>query len=450
MKPSQGPRQGGIRSLTRREFIWLTSMATAGLAVGCATNPVTGKSQLMLISENQEISMDKQYSPHQFSADYGPVQDEALNQYLQQTGKAMAAHTHRPQMPYSFRAVNATYVNAYAFPGGSIAATRGILLSLENEAELAALLGHELGHVNARHSAERMSKGALTQLLAVGAAAAVSTQGEEWGQVAQVIGMIGGSALLAKYSRDNEREADALGMEYMTRGHYSPQGMVDLMDMLKGMSKHKSGLSQTLFATHPMSDERYRTAVGRAQSGYAAAQQNPIYRERYMDMTANLRKKKDAIENMQKAEIALGQKKYPQAEDHLQQALKQAPDDYAGLVMMSKCLLAQNKPLPAKRFSDKAKQVYPQEAQAHQISGVVAIRQRAFGAALEDFNRYDKLLPGNPRSAYLKGRALEGMQRRQPAAQEYYRYLQQVNRGDSAKHAYQRLVQWGYIKPKAQ
>ena len=87
------PRVG--KPLTRRKFIWLTSMSAAGLVAGCATNPVTGKSQLMLMSENQEISMDKKYSPHQFSKDYGPVQDKALNRYLQQTGKKMAARTHR-------------------------------------------------------------------------------------------------------------------------------------------------------------------------------------------------------------------------------------------------------------------------------------------------------------------------------------------------------------------
>ena len=105
---------------------------------GCATNPVTGKQQLMLLSENQEIQIDKKNSPHQFSSDYGKVQDKALNMYINSTGKKMAARTHRTNMPYSFRAVNATYVNAYAFPGGSIAVTRGILLSLDNEAELAA------------------------------------------------------------------------------------------------------------------------------------------------------------------------------------------------------------------------------------------------------------------------------------------------------------------------
>ena len=134
-------------------------MTSGGVITGCATNPVTGKRQLMIISEDQEIAVDKENSPHQFSTDYGALQDKTLNEYIDRAGKRIAARTHRPDMPYSFRGVNATYINAYAFPGGSIACTRGILLALDNEAELAGLLGHELGHVNARHTGARMSKG---------------------------------------------------------------------------------------------------------------------------------------------------------------------------------------------------------------------------------------------------------------------------------------------------
>ncbi len=112
----------------------------------------------MLVLEEKEISIDRENSPHQFSADYGKLQDKQLDAYLSRTGKNIAANTHRFQMPYSINGVNATYVNAYAFPGGTIGFTRGILLSLQSEAELAALVGHELGHVNARHTAAIMSR----------------------------------------------------------------------------------------------------------------------------------------------------------------------------------------------------------------------------------------------------------------------------------------------------
>jgi len=109
---------------SRREFLKLSALASAGFLAGCAINPVTGEKQMMLVSEQWEIQVDRQNSPHQFSTDYGILQDKTLNRYIQQVGLSMIPHTHRPQMPYSFQGVNATYINAYAFPGGSIAATR--------------------------------------------------------------------------------------------------------------------------------------------------------------------------------------------------------------------------------------------------------------------------------------------------------------------------------------
>ena len=267
-------------TMTRRKFLWLTSLSAAGVVIGCATNPVTGKSQLMLVSESQEKQIDKEHSPHQFSADYGISQDRNLNRYINRTGKNIATRSHRPDMPYSFNCVNATYINAYAFPGGSIATTRGILLTLDNEAELAALLGHELGHVNARHTAEQMSKGMLIQSVVGGVAMNGESKSSTWGKLVSTLGMMGAGALLASYSRDNEREADALGIEYMTRSNYSANGMVGLMEILKGMSKHKLNAAQLLFATHPMSDERYKTAVNAVQTKYRSAQKLPLHRER--------------------------------------------------------------------------------------------------------------------------------------------------------------------------
>ncbi len=289
--------------MTRRQLLQWSAFAAAGWVVGCAINPVTGDRQLMLVSEKQEIDLDQSNSPHQFSADYGPVQDSRLNAYLNQAGRRLAALSHRPQMPYSFRAVNANYINAYAFPGGSIAATRGILLKMENEPELAALLGHELGHVNARHTAAVMSKGQLTNLVLGGVAAAAGNS--RYGQLAAQLGMLGSGALLASYSRDNERQADALGMEYMVKAGYGPNGMVGLMDILNNMSKGHQSAAELLFATHPMSSERYQTAVETARSAYAADKGKPLFRERYMDHTAGLRRMKGAIETMQKGEAAM-------------------------------------------------------------------------------------------------------------------------------------------------
>ena len=435
-------------AMNRREFLWLSSMAAAGLVAGCATNPVTGRSQLMLVSEDQEIQIDKQYSPYQFSADYGTVQDKALNDYIERTGKSIAAQTHRTHMPYNFHAVNAIYVNAYAFPGGSIACTRGILLSLENEAELAALLGHELGHVNARHTAEQMSKGMLTQAVVGGLAVAASAAGAGYGQIASQLGQVGAGALLASYSRDNERQADALGMEYMVRSGYNAQGMVGLMDVLRSMGKHKPSAIELMFATHPMSDERYATAVETAGKKYQASKNNPLHRERYMDNTARLRSQKGAIDEMQKGQKELAAKNFAVADDHLRKAIKMAPNDYTALVMMSMSQLVQKKWTVGREYAEMAQKAYPAEAQAYHLSGFAKIQTKDFEGALEEFTSYDQKLPGNPNTIFFKGYSYEGMKKYPEAGREYQRYLQLTQQGDYARHANQRLREWrarGYI-----
>ena len=195
-----------------------------------------------------------------------------------------------------------------------------------------------------------------------------------------------------------------------------------------------------------MSSERYETAVGTARSKYKAQAQQPIHRERYMDHTAGLRKIKPAIDNLQKAEGLMAKKQYGQAEALYKKALKNAPQDYAALVMMSKCQLAQKKYADAGRYSSKAKAVYPAEAQGYFLDGYANYQQKRFDKALGDFDIYDRRLAGNPNILFFKGACFEGKQNKDKAANQYVSYLKVVNEGPMAQHAYQRLVDWGYVQ----
>ena len=438
-------RQSRPRTVTRRDFIKLSSVSAGALLTGCVTNPVTGRSQLMLVSGNEEIAMDRKSSPHQLSADYGVVQDRKLNAYVHGLGLRLATLGHRPNMPYAFRAVNANYINAYAFPGGTIAATRGILIGLDNEAELAALLGHELGHVCARHTAQQMTKGIVSSTVLAGVTKYASTKDERLGSIAAGLGQVGVGVLLARYSRENEREADNLGLEYMVKAGQNPKGFVGLMDMLRSTSQHKPNVVELMFATHPMSSERYATAVKQVTTTYAGARGLPLGRERYMDNTAALRALREPIENMQKGEGAMGAGDFTQAEAHLKRAVAKAPGDYPANVLMAKCCLAQKQYAQAATYADRAVAIYPEEAQGHHIGGMAKIGAGKYGEAYNGFAAYEKLLPGNPNTVFFKGRALEGMQRREESAREYIRYLNQVREGDLAQYAHERLVQWGVV-----
>jgi predicted Zn-dependent protease len=293
-----------------------------------------------------------------------------------------------------------------------------------------------------------MSKGMLTQAVVGGLAVAAGTQGAVYGNLASQLGQFGAGALLAHYSRDNERQADALGMEYMVRAGYSAQGMVGLMDVLQSMGKHKPSAIELMFATHPMSDERYRTAVETADTKYKSAKSKPMYRERYMDNTAKLRGQKAAIDEMQKGQKEMAANNFSAADVHLRKAIKLAPNDYTALVMMSMSQLIQKKWTVGQQYAEVAQKVYPAEAQAYHLSGFAKIQLKDFEGALEEFSGYDQKLPGNPNIIFFKGYSYEGMKKYPQAGREYQHYLQFTQQGDYARHAYQRLREWsarGYI-----
>lgn len=436
---------------SRRRFLAVSAVAAGGFVAGCATDPVTGKRELMLVSEAGEIDMDRQWAPHQFSADYGAVQNTGVNAYISGVGMGMAPVTHRPQMPYNFRAVNAVAVNGYTMPAGSIALTRGLMLMMENEAQLASVLGHEMGHVSARHSAQQVTKSTVMNVVVAGATAYAERENFKYRDLAAGLGALGSNLLLARYSRDDEREADALGMEYMTRAGYNPQGMAETLAQLQKLQSSRPGAVELLFATHPMSEERCATARQRAASAYATAANRPMNRERYMDEIAPLRAVAGAVRKMQDGETAMMGKRVAAAETCFREALKEAPDDYAGLLLMAKCCYAQNRPSDALRYVKHAREAYPGEAQASHLEGMVQMKRGLLSEAVASFTEYERRLPGNPGTAYFRGLCLEGMGNRQGATAEYLRYRKLAPGGEFSTQVQSKLVEWAVLpRPSAQ
>jgi predicted Zn-dependent protease len=451
MNPCIGER-ASRGELSRRDLLWLIGVVSAPVALpvlsGCAAHPVTGERVLVGLSEQEEINIDRRQSPHQFSSDYGAVQDEPLNRYLADLNGRIAGRSHRPNLPYSCRALNANYVNAYTFPAGSIGITRGILLEMDNEAQLAGLLGHELGHVNARHSAQSVGQAMVASavLTGIGIAASASDRTSDWAPVIAIGGQLGASVLLASYSRDNEREADSLGMAYMTGAGYPASGMSELMGVLVRESREKPGLLETMFSSHPMSEERLATMNREAMGRYLASANAPVYRERYMDQTARLRQLRPAITEQQAGERAMASKRLPEAQQAFASALTRAPDDYTGLCLMAKCQIAQNRRSEAQAYLAQARRVYPTEGQAMQLSGINLLGQKRFAESQQELARYAQALPGDPNTDFLLALSHEGMQNRVAAAQYYRRYLGSVQQGDAARHAASRLKSWGVVR----
>jgi len=399
----------------------------------------------MFVSEAEERDLDRTWSPHQFSADYGPVKDAALNGYVAGVGARLVPVCHRPHMPYSFRVLNAVDVNAYTFPAGSIAVNRGLLAELGNEAELAAVLGHEIGHVCARHAGQNMTNGLLLELAVAGITAAVSVKNEKYAWLAAGLGGIGAAMLLCRYSRDDEREADELGMEYMVKGGYDPHGMAEVMETFLKLQTEKPSALDVLFATHPLSKERHETALARIRSVYAGVSGAEVGRDRYMDHTAAVRRIRPAIEAMQKGEELMGEEKFGRAEELFMTGLRSAPDDYAGLLLLAKCHLAQKKNASAEAEAERARSVYQEEPQAVHISGLAKMEQAKYEAAFADFSLYGERLPGNPNTLYYKGFCLEKMGRKEQAAGEYMAYINDAPDGEFSEYVRARLEEWGFI-----
>src|SRR4029077_3299620 len=207
----------------------------AVLAAGCAVNPATGSRQLMLVSESQEIAMGRDYDK-EVVATIGLYADSGLQGWIQQFGARLAATSERPNLPWSFRVVDDPVVNAFALPGGFIYVTRGILAHLNSEAELAGVVGHEIGHVTGRHSARPTTKQQLAQVGLVVGSIASSDFGRYAGLASQALGV-----LFLKYSRDNERQADDLGLRYMRRVNYDPREMPHVFEMLTRVSQAEGG-----------------------------------------------------------------------------------------------------------------------------------------------------------------------------------------------------------------
>ena len=271
------------RVLSARALVSLLLPALA--ATGCATNPATGKSQLSFFGEEAELAMGRDVA-EEIAATGAIYEDEELNGYVSEVGLRLAEASERPYLPWRFQVLDDPTVNAFALPGGWVYVTRGILAHLESEAELAAVLGHEIGHVTARHAVNQMSK----QLLASAALIAASIHDEDIAEWAG-LGEIGLGLMFLQHGRSDERQADDLGLRYVLRAGYDPQEMPELFAMLEriGEAAGEGGLP-TWLSSHPDPGARRDRIAGEVARLQAAGSALPerVEREGYLQHLAGL------------------------------------------------------------------------------------------------------------------------------------------------------------------
>jgi predicted Zn-dependent protease len=254
----------------------------AVLTSGCATNPVTHWPEIMLFSNQAEIEMGKEGNEAVWKQ-FGRYDDPSLQGYIDQVGQNIARVNHRQELPYHYMVVDSAVLNAFALPGGYVYINRGLLAYLNNEAQLASILGHETGHVAARHGVKKYQKAIGAQLVLASVSLATQVQGLVLGTNLLL------SAILQGYSRKDERQADELGALYMYRAGYDPLEMPEFFKILNLMEKQSPTLIEQLFASHPLTPDRVEKTEAYARELIKGkASELAIDRNRYISRLDNL------------------------------------------------------------------------------------------------------------------------------------------------------------------
>ncbi len=389
------------------------------LIVSCAVNPVTGKQELILISEKQEIELGKQAAPSLNWEFGGQYHDPALESYLNEIVKNIWQVSERPHLSMEFYIQNTSLPNAFALPG-YVAITRGLLSDLETEAQFAAIMGHEAGHVMARHTAQRLSRITLQQMgLAIGSTFLEETKGAD---ALLTIGAIGTSLLLLKYDRGQEIQSDRLGVKYMAKLGYNPHEALAAHELLEtsvngylkraGKTRSNDNFISNLLSTHPRKADRLNEikAVINELPAYDIKSDGKFSR-RFQNSIKRIREINNIYFVYDEAEHYYQKGDFESAEQKLQQAIKLS-DQQAPFYNLSGFVKLQQKNYSeARGFFNKALSIDPGYQPSIYGLGLVHYSGKNYNQAINEFKRSLALYPGHPGTHFALGQSYFSLQR---------------------------------------
>ena len=377
---------------------WLTLVLL--VCCSCATNPVTGHRELRLISPQEEISLGQEnFAPSQQLQGGPMVLFPEVGSYVAEVGRRLAAVSDRPELPYEFVVVDSGEANAWALPGGKIAVHRALLTELDDEAELAAVLGHEIVHATAGHSAQAMQRGTALQL-GLGVLSSLM-QGSAYSPLYNMGANLGSQLVMQGYSRAQESEADHYGMLTMQRAGYDPTAAVDLQKTFVHLfTGHEPGVLGTLFQSHPPSVARVLANQALLQKIGAGGLRE---KERYHQRLAALFRAKPAYDLHAKALANLAQKDYVQARQYAAQAAAALPQEALFPLTLGDIAMAQQDYGTALDWYSKAATLNRQYFLPSFSAGVAAIKAKDTSLAQRFLQESLVILP-TPEAHYLLGR----------------------------------------------
>jgi len=392
----------------RRFLRRLVLAASAGsflalLLYACAVNPVTGRSELSLVSfsEAEEVKLGAQAFTPAVQQQGGFYRDRELEEYVQHVGMRLARVSHRPDLEYRYRVLNSSVPNAFALPGGFIVINRGLLVGLSSEAELAAVLGHETGHVTAKHSLAGYQRAMAANILLAGIA--IGSGGKEW---AMDLSGITASLVSNGFSREQEREADWLGIDYMVRAGYNPTGAVRLQEYfyreLEGGENPM--FVEGLFRTHPFSKERLDNARARIAQRYAGIARDPSYtvnEENFRQHTARLRDVQKAYAIADEGDKLFREKRYGEALSKYEAAAAREPGQAPFFSSIGQARLIRKEYGAAETALGKAIRLDDAFFEPHLLLGALHHQRGEHRAAIPELTRSMDLLPTKQAAAML-------------------------------------------------
>jgi beta-barrel assembly-enhancing protease len=385
-------------------FVLTLTLITLGALSGCGVNPVTGKKEIQFVSEAQELQIGAQnYSPTRQSEGGDLTVLPELTQYVSGVGQKLAAVADR-KLPYEFVVLNNSVPNAWALPGGKIAVNRGLLTELQNEAELAAVLGHEIVHAAARHGAKAQERGTLMQAGLAAAQIGAAVGGVDSTVAGVLIQGAGAGAQMIqmKYGRDQELESDHYGMKYMKLAGYDPWGAVTLQETFVRLSESSGAKQQSwmegLFASHPPSTERVEK---NKQAAAELGRGGDVEADRYQAAVKSLRDLKPAYDKYDQAVAAARKKDFATAKSLAGEAAKSVPKEGRFHELLGELELAEKHPKDAVPHYEKAMSLNPNYFGSYLGAGVAQMQLGDKTKAEEWLTKSVQLLPTAPGAYYL-------------------------------------------------
>jgi predicted Zn-dependent protease len=368
--------------------------------INSCTTSNSNKPFFTLIPEEKEIELGKLYTPSSIDEFEGLYPEEEIQNYVNNVGLKIAKVAER-KVPYKFYVVNSGIINAFALPGGPVVITRGLLLQLDNESQLAGVLAHELGHINARHHVKFLEKQlALSMLLQIGS---LLVPQDLTGEILLQLGQVSASLLTLKFSRDQEREADKYGFLYAFEAGYSPQGMIEVFEKFKKMEKKRP---PEWLSTHPLPESR----IKEVKEYIATFRPTGILikdTQKFQEIRNLILQTKESYDYVENGKKAYKDERKEEAKNLFERALKLYPKNTVALIYLAKLEMEEGNLNKAKEYSEHSLKYDPNFFTANIISGIINFKLKNYESALKFFEKGKSLIPFNGISYYYAGRTYE-------------------------------------------